>query len=199
MTASARSGGQSVTEFALVLPVLMLLLLTISDFGRFFATGITIESATRTAAELAAQELVAEKAAGRSSSTSPFYDYALIHSIAWRSVCAETAGLPNMTPSSGGGQCDSIPTKVCIHDGADSACDTLYNQSSGTVPGQCTGVAAGSSNSIDAQGNMYVEVRVCYRFSTIFQVALPFFSGSLNALSGDFYIDRTRTFTAGDY
>ena len=48
--------GQSLVEFALVLPMLLVLLLGIADFGRVFPAGITIEAAARNAAEAAAQE-----------------------------------------------------------------------------------------------------------------------------------------------
>jgi Flp pilus assembly protein TadG len=52
----ARLRGQALVEFALVLPIVLVLLLTVSDFGRLFATTITIESAARAAAEVAATE-----------------------------------------------------------------------------------------------------------------------------------------------
>src|SRR5688500_12773484 len=48
--------GQSFVEFALVLPRLIVLFLGIADFGRVFHAGIVIESASRNAAESAAQE-----------------------------------------------------------------------------------------------------------------------------------------------
>jgi Flp pilus assembly protein TadG len=46
--------GQSLVEFALVLPMLLVLLLGIADFGRVFNAGITLEAATRDAAEAGA-------------------------------------------------------------------------------------------------------------------------------------------------
>ncbi len=188
--------GQSLTEFALVIPILLFVLLTIGDFGRFFATGITIESTARTAAEVAAQEYLAEVEAGV---VLPDYDYALIHRAAWQSVCDETRGQPNMTPSSGGAQCDGIPTMVCVHDTNDPTCGTVYNDASG-VPAGCSSFSGGTPGTTkDGQSHVYVEVRVCYRFSTLLKVDLPFIGGVLSPLSGDYYIERTRTFTVADY
>ena len=46
--------GQSLVEFALVLPMLLVLLLGIADFGRVFAAGIILEAASRNGAEAAA-------------------------------------------------------------------------------------------------------------------------------------------------
>ena len=46
--------GQSLVEFALVLPMLIVLFLGIADFGRVFAAGITVEAIARNAAEIVA-------------------------------------------------------------------------------------------------------------------------------------------------
>ena len=43
-------------EFALLLPMLLVLLLGVADFGRVFTAGITVEAAARNAAEVVAQE-----------------------------------------------------------------------------------------------------------------------------------------------
>jgi Flp pilus assembly protein TadG len=49
-----RQAGQSVTEFALVVPVLLVLLIAISDFGRFYASAVAVEAAGREAADFGA-------------------------------------------------------------------------------------------------------------------------------------------------
>lgn len=53
-----RSGrtGQALPEFALVLPVFILILLIVVDFGRLFSSWVTINNATRIAANYAAAE-----------------------------------------------------------------------------------------------------------------------------------------------
>ncbi len=183
--------GQSLVEFTLILPIIMILLLLVADFGRLFAAGITIESAARTAAEVAAAEY---NRAGLP------IDYSAIHRNAWSSVCDEASKLPNAIPG-GSGQCDGLPTVVCVHDGADTGCGNVYNAASG-VPAGCPGLIAGNrpSNAMTLDTvNKYVEVRVCYRFSTIFQIALPSVGGTLSSLGGDFFIERARVFSVADY
>jgi len=51
-----RSGrsGQSVVEFAIMLPVVMLLLIAIADFGRLYTSAVAVESAAREAADFGA-------------------------------------------------------------------------------------------------------------------------------------------------
>ena len=46
--------GQTMVEFVLLLPILLMLLLGVADFGRVFHAGVVIESASRAAAEAAA-------------------------------------------------------------------------------------------------------------------------------------------------
>lgn len=55
----ARQRGQSIAEFSLVVPILLVLFVAIADFGRVFAAGIAVEAATRNAAEAAANEYLA--------------------------------------------------------------------------------------------------------------------------------------------
>ncbi len=46
--------GQSVTEFAIIIPVMMLILLGIADFGRLFTSAVAVEAAGREAADFGA-------------------------------------------------------------------------------------------------------------------------------------------------
>lgn len=172
---------------------MLILLLAVADFGRLFAAGITIESATRTAAEVASAEY-------KHALTLPSIDYAAIHRSAWSSVCDEASSLPNATPGGGGVECNGLPTRVCVHDDLDTQCGNLYNGASGTAG--CPSVAAVPTNAkagSEAIPSKYVEVRVCYRFSTIFEMTLPSIGGPLQALGGDFYLERSRVFTVMDY
>jgi len=190
--------GQSLVEFTLVVPFLLILLLTVADFGRYFAASIQVESIARTAAEVAAQEYLRAVPSGDPLS----YDYAAIHAYAWQSVCDEADGLANVTYNGPATQCDGIATRVCVHDGLDPICDSdiTYNPAGG-VPGSCSAVAAAASNvqTGGTETSRYVEVRVCYRFNTILPMKIPFVGGELTPLSGDFYIEKVRKFTVADY
>ena len=49
-----RPRGQSVVEFALVVPLLLLVLIAIADFGRFYTSAVAVESAAREDADFGA-------------------------------------------------------------------------------------------------------------------------------------------------
>lgn len=184
--------GQSLVEFTLILPIMLIILLLVGDFGRLFAAGVTVESAARNAAEVAAAEY-------NRSLLLPSIDYAAVHKAAWSSVCNQASKLPNATPGSGGGECSGLPTVVCVHDGADLGCGNSYN---GAVPAQCQALlpanrpTAGPATGAESK---YVEVRVCYRFNTIFEMTIPTIGGPMQALGGDFYLERARVFSVADY
>lgn len=183
--------GQSLVEFTLVFPIMLLILLTVADFGRYFAAGITVESLARAAAETAAGEVVREPPPLGGAA------YARLHRYAWQSVCDEAAGLPNVKYNGPGVQCDNIPTLVCVRDGVDPDCATVYNATGG-IPAACSSFATPLTNTANGDGSS-VEVRVCYRFSTLLPMEIPFIGGSLSPLSGDFFIERTRAFAVMDY
>ena len=52
-----RTRGQAVLEFALVAPVLMVLALGVVDFGRVYASAVTVEAAAREAADFGSWHL----------------------------------------------------------------------------------------------------------------------------------------------
>jgi hypothetical protein len=192
--------GQSLVEFTLVIPILLVLLVALSDFGRIFATGIMIESATRDAAEAAAQEYLRNPPAPFPSPAPTPGDasyYAAMHGHAVDTLCAETRSLPNAGYALG--DCTGVPTIVCVHDGADPACSDVEPPGV-TVPAECPSFAAPArptaAHAGGSETSRYVEVRACYRFSTLLgvrgiaNIGLPF---------GDFYIERIRVFTVADY
>ena len=48
------SAGQSVVEFALVFPLMLLLVVAVADFGRLYVSAIAVEDAAREAADFGA-------------------------------------------------------------------------------------------------------------------------------------------------
>ena len=185
------------------MPLLLLLLLTIADFGRLFGAGITIESTARTAAETASAEYLREVLR---VAPGPVLDagYTSVHQAAWQSVCDEASSLPNATPSSGVNECEGLPTVVCVHDGVDPFCSDAYNDGGG-IPAGCPSLEAGArptNAELPESGSSswpYVEVRVCYRFSALLQLSIPFVGGTLSTLGGDFFLERSRTFSVANY
>ncbi len=182
-------------EFVLVAPLLLVLLLVVADFARFFATGIAVESAARDAAEVAAQEylrnLPAPIGSPAPSPGSPTY-YSAIDGYAVSTVCDELGGQPNA-----GSGCSGIPMFVCVHDGADPDCGTVY-PTSAAIPAGCTSFSTPPTDTQTggSETSRYVEVRLCYRFSTLLNVPNI---GGIGLPFGDFYIQRDHMFTVADY
>jgi hypothetical protein len=80
------SRGQSLVEFAILLPLLLAFVGVSLDFARVYQAWITLESATRDAAEYAATVAVSESVA---------------ETEARRLVCLQTQGLPGFEPGPG--------------------------------------------------------------------------------------------------
>lgn len=193
---SASRRGQSLVEFALVLPMLLVLLLGIADFGRAFQASITIEAATRDGAEAGAIERLRNHppAAGDPGEIGYYDD---LHRVAALAACSEAKVLGNTTLASDG-TCPSMPVmRVCIHDGQDPQCGKPIPGFGSAIPVECTAVADLADHPNNASpgepASHTVEVRLCYRFTTLFNLhlALPFNWGlSL----GDVWLQRTREF-----
>jgi hypothetical protein len=117
-------------------------------------------------------------------------------------VCEEASALPNASPGTLGGECSGLATVVCVHDGADPDCGNVYNAAGG-IPAACPSLQAGArptnGQSGGTEASKYVEVRVCYRFSTLLQLSIPSIGGTLATLGGDFFVERARVFTVADY
>lgn len=190
--------GQSLVEFALVLPMLLVLLLGIADFGRVFHAGIVTEASARNAAEAAAQEYLQLK---RGEGTLTDADYARIHAVALESVCGEAQKLPNRTGS--GSSCTMPASAVCIHD--DDAELPAYTVNgwcgieAAAAPSECTDVKSSWTAGKAPTTLPYVEVRVCYQFTTLFNLQnlqLPLANG-LNL--GNVWLQKDRVFAVADY
>jgi hypothetical protein len=234
-------------EFALVLPVLLVLFLGLVDFGRVFQSGIVIEAAARNAAEIVAEEYRRNPPGGMPLvDPAPAGDdayYQPLHDLAARTACREARILPNTTFVEADSSCPSSPViMLCIHDNEDTLCDepefgamawqpsTAYDigdsvtptggstnrfiattagtsgtseptwPTSGTVedgsetwvvvPPECTAPMDPTMEG-GTETSRYVQVRMCYRFTTLFN--FPF----LNI--GDIWIQKDRVFTVAYY
>lgn len=188
-------------EFALILPLLLVILLGVIDFGRVFTAGITMEAAARNAAEAAAQEY---QQVIRNTPTPGPADYQRIHNVALEELCGEAKVLPNRAVD-GAGNCTMPVTAICVHDNA--AGDPVCGQAGSAVPPECGDISGWSpvpTNVMPINGTPpqtpvpYVEVQTCYHFTTLFNLHLQLpFNWSLNL--GDIWIQRDRTFVVGDY
>jgi hypothetical protein len=188
--------GQSLVEFALVLPMLLVLLLGVADFGRVFAAGITMESAARDAAEAAAQDYLQLR---REATPASATDLARVTATAVSTVCEEAERLPDRQMA--GSACVLPFTAVCIHD--DPAELVAYGSACGagsaSAPAECTDLHD-TWPSLWTSGMLpSIEVRTCYRFDTLFNLRdlhLPL----ANGLSlGSIWLQRDRVFTVADY
>jgi hypothetical protein len=207
--ASRSPRGQSLVEFALVLPMLLVLLLGIADFGRVFAAGIVLEAAARNAAEAAAQEYLQQ---ARNSPALDAAAYQRIHEVAIEQVCREAERLPARIDIDSDGTCEMPRAAVCIHDWPADPDDLTPPPPNGDPscggeaglapqPGCSAFVSEGwSTTKTDgAESLAYVEVRVCYRFTTIIDltdVRLPF---GWDISIGEVWLQSDRSFTVADY
>jgi TadE-like protein len=188
--------GQTLVEFALVLPMLIVLLLGIADFGRVFAAGITVEAMARNAAEAAAQEYLQLR---RQTTPLTAPDFDRIHEVALDTVCEEAEPLPNRV--AGGGSCSMPIAAVCIHDSAaELAAYAGCGREAAAAPGDCSEQHATWPPTAPSTADLaWVEVRVCYQFTTLLaleNLRLPL-GWSLSL--GDVWLERTRSFTVADY
>lgn len=189
--------GQTLVEFALVLPMLLVLLLGVADFGRAFHAGITVEAMARNAAEAASQEYLQLRRAATAMAAA---DFDRIHAAALAAICDEAERLPGRVES--GGSCSMPAAAVCIHD--DPAELTAYGarcgQNAAAAPVQCNRLHDPWPPTAPAAGMLpWVEVRVCYQFTTLFNLRdldLPL-GWSLSV--GDIWLQRERSFAVADY
>jgi TadE-like protein len=209
-----RTNGQSTVEFALIAPILLVLLVAIADFGRVFAAGVVVEAAVRNAAEVVAEDYVVNPpgdpalsahdrlAAPAPTSGNPGYYDALALKAA-RSVCVEMRTLPNTTYDGTDGSCPTWPLiRVCIHDqtvnNANNHCGNPITPGfDASPPAECDQMPppgdptwdptmAGGGITPGGEPSRYVEVRVCYPFTTLLNVPV---------VPNRIVFQRIRTFT----
>jgi hypothetical protein len=211
--------GQGLVEFALVLPLVMILLLGVADFGRIFSAGITLEAAARDAAEATAIERLHNPPDPLTPGDIAYYQR--LHVLAAKTVCDEASRLPNSTPQLASnpsdppaspitpGECPDFTTmsgvfhpgspviRVCVHDGADPLCGQPIPGYSPTIPANCPKVQALAANPSNASAgepvSYLVEVRLCYLFTTLFDLHLNLpMNAGLNL--GNIWLERSRAF-----
>ena len=197
-SASRSRRGQTLVEFALVLPMLIVLLLGIADFGRVFQAGITLEAVARDAAEVGALQRLRDKPDFTDASLHPAY-YTSLHQVVARTACAESEQLAVSPEQVDATDCPRLTAvRVCVHDNLDPQCGSAIPGFAGAVPAECSDTAVGTAPAWSNYNpgevtSHWVEVRVCYHFTTLFNLHL---SLPLNAgLSlGDVYLQKTRSF-----
>lgn len=189
--------GQSLVEFALVLPMLLVLLLGIVDFGRIFQAGIAVEAAARNAAEIGALERLRNPPPADPALRDAYYTS--LHQLIAETACDEMTRLPQPDDDQAGGGCSHLTAvRVCVHDGTDTRCGVPSTGIDTAIPPECDSLHAlpsppWTSHAGDEITSHSVEVHLCYQFSTLFnlRLSLPMNAGlSL----GDLYLERSRSF-----
>jgi hypothetical protein len=185
--------GQSLVEFALVLPMLLVLLLGIADFGRVFASGITVEAMARNAAEAASQEyLQLRRAASPAPPLPAAYD--AVHLRAQEVACEEAETLPNRV--SAGGVCSMPVVASCVHDEWGDHCSS----GSAPVPSSCSSMSAWPPTLPTQVGGLpYVQVSACYQFTTLINISDLHLPLGWSLSLGDIWLQRDRVFAVADY
>lgn len=192
--------GQSLVEFVLVVPILVMLVVIVADFGRIFAATVSIEAATRNAAEMAANEYLSNPPGALATppvalnQPAPPGDpafYTPLHDKIAQAVCAETSDLANSAFDPSTGACVGMPLiQACVHDSQDTVCSD--EAQSAPIPTGCDSMAVAPSNAHAGSNTpRWVEVRVCYRFTPLLNLPILSF--------GEFWLQRTRTFTIPCY
>jgi hypothetical protein len=183
--------GQSLVEFALILPLLLVLLLGIADFGRVFASAITTEAAVRNAAEAAAQEyLQLDRLDGSADGSLTAVNYQALHATAFEVACREAERLPDRILN-GSGDCVMPVIGVCVHDdaGGDGSCPETSDPFD---PVDCDQMVGGwTTAQLAPASTPYVEVRICYRFDPLVTVPLGDW--------GSVWLQRENVFTVAIY
>jgi hypothetical protein len=192
---SRDSRGQALVEFGLVLPLLMIFLLGVADFGRIFAAGITEEAAVRDGAEAGAQDwqqLCQKYTWPCSTGLQTPADYAAVHSFAREVACREAQKMPGRVLN-GLGQCTMPIIAVCVHDdhapgGGDMTCGAEAPPPGGPCSHMDLPWNPAKSATTDRP---YVEVRMCYRFDPLFTFALGGW--------GSIWLQKTNNFVVTNY
>jgi Flp pilus assembly protein TadG len=154
----SRSRGQAITEFAIIVPILLLLVVGVSDLGRLYTTMAQTEAGTREAADYGAFQ----------ESNWTTQNYAATETEMTRRACLADLGLTDYVGASDGSSCTN-PTVVVTIEGQDqnSACPTAPPLPQGLDP-PCI-----------------IDVQSTYTFNTILR--LPFIPSTLTFVRTSHY------------
>ncbi len=163
-------------EFALILPLLLILLLGVADFGRVFAAGITVEAAARNAAETGAIERLRNRPDPLGDAAYDLTYYGALHELVAKVACSESRLLPNATFDEATRTCPGMPViRVCVHDDRDPSCGDAIPGMLAVAPPECAQMGDTWTNASGGLAASHsVEVRLCYRFTTLFNLHLSF-------------------------
>jgi hypothetical protein len=158
--------GQAYVEFALVLPILIVLLIAIGDFGRVYATGVAVEDAAREAADYAAfDDVNASHFEEPVPGTVDAKDSTRLEAL--RRACAAVSALPDFQAVAA--TC-SDPTARCSTV-VDSFCQLLVEDDRANQPWAST---CGADPQADVTCGWTVHVTISYDFNTALHFpALP--------------------------
>jgi Flp pilus assembly protein TadG len=171
-----RSTGQSVVEFALVLPLMVIILFAIVDFARIYTTMMSVESAAREAADYGTELTAVQWSAAKVDTTVAEME---------RRACVATSNLPDFVGSSS--TCTN-PTFTCA----------IAAPNLGTTYSPCETVdPTALCDSTTREPPCQVTVTLRYDFHLINPFHIDFFGVSLGVPS-TMTFERDSTFAMTD-
>jgi hypothetical protein len=174
--ARERTRGQSVVEFALVVPILLILLVAVADLARLYTTMITVESAAREAADFGAFYT-------HNWETTPVDNQSLTIAEMKRRACVAAGNLPDYEdpadPTTG--ECTN-PTVVSID---------LIEPGGGAPGGDCSAVPR-------SDPPCWVKVTMEYTFHLLVPLSIQFHDVTLG-IPTELTFERSSTFALSDF
>jgi Flp pilus assembly protein TadG len=161
--------GQSVVEFALILPLILVLLLAIVDFARLYTTMLTVESAAREAADYGSFHWYNWQDAAAADATAAEME---------RRACIAVSNLPEYTGS--GGTCFG---------------PTFFDYSLDPPPGPATDC---SQNPAPSSNPCRLTVTVTYDFRLLAPLRIELL-GTTIGIPASLTFSRDSTFALSDY
>lgn len=163
----SRPLGQSLVEFALILPVFLVITVAVGDFGRVYATGIAVEDAAREAADYAAFD---DPSNSHFETTVPGTIDAtgVTRAEALRRACAAVSALPDYgspnDPTSVAALCKA-PTSECTDIGAPGTfCQMVVERIAASEPWAST---CGTEPHLDATCGWVVHTTIRFDFHMV--------------------------------